>query len=220
MYGIITENVRLNIGVSGSVSSPNSFSDYNASWSCSLFTSAVPTGILSSNSTLNITNTRFVNIANGSGGRGIAFGVSTGASSTLNFTGLGKTGSPTFDNVQTGIYGLGNINVRNSRFQNMEWVVYMTGIPAAYNVNLSNNKFERITDHSVFMDQSSPINRIEVLNSDFTDDDPWSGGIPNFPRSGVHIRSFVPGNQQSNIFNNDFVNAPKAAGFIFGNRGV
>lgn len=220
MYGIVAQNVRhMTVGINGG-GITNAFSDFSDSWSCSVFNPAAPTGIFAQNSSMTVVNSLFRNIANGTGGRGVSFGVTPGAASTLNFTGLGKNGPPTFDNVQTGVYGLGNMTVRASRFNHLEWGIYLTGNPAKYTVTIFDNSFQNVSDHSVFADQISPINRLEVNANDFNDNDLWSGGINGFPRSGVHIRSFTPGQQNSWIFNNTFLNSPKAGAFIFGNRGV
>lgn len=220
MYGIVAQNVRhMTIGVNKG-NAINSFRDFSDSWSCSVFNPATPTGIFAQNSNITVISSLFKNIAKSSGGKGVSFVVSPGSSSTLNFTGLGKNGTPTFEDMQTGVYGLGNINVRSSRFREMEWGVYLTGTPGAYDVSIHNNAFERVSDHTVFADQISPINRLEVIANEFNDNDPWSGGITAFPRSGVHIRSFTPGQQNSWIFDNTFLNSPKSGTFTFGNRGV
>jgi hypothetical protein len=220
MYGIVAQNVRhMTVGVNGG-SITNSFRDFSESWSCNVFNPAAPTGIFGQNSSMTVVNSIFHNIANGTGGRGVNFVLTSGATSVLNFTGLGKTGTPTFDNVQTGVYGLGNIIIRASRFNNLERGIYLTGNPAPYTVTIEGNSFENVDDHTVFADQISPINRLEVNGNDFNDNDPWSGGINAFPRSGVHIRSFTPGQQNSWIFKNTFLNSPKAGVFTFGNRGV
>jgi len=220
MYGIVAQNVRhMSVGVNGG-GITNAFRDFSDSWSCSVFNPAAPTGIFAQNSSMTVVNSIFQNIANGAGGKGVNFVVTPGAASALNFTGLGKTGTPTFDNVQTGVYGLGNMTVRASRFNNLERGIYLTGNPAPYTVTITGNAFENVDDHSVFADQVSPINRLVVQDNDFNDNDPYSGGINAFPRSGVHIRSFTPGQQSSWIFANTFLNSPKAGGFTFGNRGV
>jgi len=218
MYGIVAQNVRhMTVGLNGG---GNLFRDFDASWSCSVFNPAVPTGIHGQNSSLTVVNNNFRNIANGSGGRGVNFFVTPGAASTLNFTGLGKNGPLTVDNVQTGIYGLGNMTVSASRFNNLDWGIYLTGNPAPYTVTIQGNAFENVSDHTVFADQISPIKRLVVQDNDFNDNDLSSGGITAFPRSGVHIRSITPGQQNSWIFNNTFLNSPKAGAFTFGNRGV
>jgi hypothetical protein len=220
MYGIVAQNVQhMTIGIAGGTFT-NVFRDFSDSWACSIFNPAVPTGISGQNSSLTVLNSIFNNIANGTGGRGINFFVTPGASSFLNLTGLGKTGTPTFNNVQTGVYGLGNMNIRASRFNDLERGIYLTGNPAPFSVTIDGNYFENVNDHSVFADQISPINMLRVVNNDFDDNDVSSGGISAYPRSGVHIRSFTPGTQNSWIYLNTFLNTPKAGAFTFGNRGV
>jgi hypothetical protein len=219
MYGIVAQNVQhLNMVAWGGHT--NHFRDFSASWSCSVFNPAAPTGIFAQNSSLTVSDVAFRNIANGSGGKGVNFVVTPGAASTLDLTGRGKNGFFTFENVQTGVYGLGNMTIRASHFNNLERGIYMTGNPAPYTVTITGNSFANVDDHTVFADQISPINRFVVQGNDFNDNDPYSGGINGFPRSGVHIRSFTPGHQSSWIFNNTFLNSPKAGMFTFGNRGV
>ncbi len=219
MYGIVAQNVQhLNMVAWGGHT--NHFRDFSASWSCSVFNPAAPTGILAQNSSLTVSDVAFRNIANGSGGKGVNFVVTPGAASMLDLTGRGKNGFFTFENVQTGIYGLGNMTVRASHFNNLERGIYLTGNPGPYTVTVTGNSFVNVDDHTVFADQISPINRLVVQDNDFNDNDLSSGGLNAFPRSGVHIRSFTPGQQNSWIFNNTFLNSPKAGAFTFGNRGV
>lgn len=219
VFGISVQDVQqMTIGtVSGS---PNSFQDFSDSYNCfSLL--IVPAGIYAQNSNLIVQNSRFENIAYGMGGRGVRFAVTPGSISSLDFTGLGKTGLSTFENVETGIYGLGNMNIRSSLFNNLERGIYLGGVMGPYTVRINDNTFQRIAAHSVEADQISPINRIEAISNEFNDNDTFSENTGcSFLRSGIRIFSFTPGTQNSWIYDNDFVNSPKTGTFHFGNRGV
>lgn len=174
---------------------------------------------MADNSNLTVNNSFFANIANGTGGVGILFSVSPAAPSTLIFTGLGSNGY-TFDNVQTGVYGLGNISIQSSKFRNLERGVFLTGNTGPYNVNISENSFEDILDHSIFADQISPISRLDIKANAFNDNNNYDLLGLQFPRSGIHLRSFIPGPQNSWIFKNTFLNSPKTVSNTFDYRGV
>jgi hypothetical protein len=220
MYGIEVENVRF-MSVGGvNPNNPNRFTDFSNSWSCTVFTTEVPTGIRIRNSNVRVSGSLFNNIASSGEGRGVQFTVSPGSPSTLTLTGLGKNGPNTFTNVATGVYGLGNMTIQESRFESLIWCVYLSGIPAPYNVNILNNSFNQVSDHTIFADQASPIQGITVKYNDFTDNSTFSGGIFGLPRSGVYITSFTPGQQTSWIYSNNFTNSLKTGSFSYGNRGV
>ncbi len=223
VYGIYLENVRfLMVGGTGEVNT-NSFRDFGNPWACSSTPPFGPTGIFSSNSNLNVRNSNFKNFG-GSSNRGVDFLVSSGSVSTLNLIGLGQFGSPTFDSLQTGVYGFGNVNVSSSRFTRcLDHAVYLQGPSNPYTSKLANNSFDKIRDHTVLFDWGGPINRFEVRSCRFDDNgqnEPVDAPVPFFSRTGVFVRSFKPGFQSSGIFNNTFLNSLKSAPFYSHYRGV
>ncbi len=221
MFGIVAQNVsQMTVGLFGG-GDANLFQNFNESWSCpSVFVIAAPAGIIAENSSMWVINSAFRNIANGQGGTGISFLTYPGKARVLNVTGLGKRGTPTFDNVQTGVVGLGNIQIQDCRFNNLERGIFLSGNPAPYRVIIRNNAFENVYEHSVFADQISPIRSLDMYGNAFNDNSLNSGASTGFLRSGIFIHSFTPGQQNSWLFDNTFLNAPKTGLFNFGNRGI
>ncbi|MCB0520990.1 MAG: T9SS type A sorting domain-containing protein [Lewinellaceae bacterium] len=215
-YGLAVQNVQL-ITIGSTAGQSNTIRDFSFSYNCSGLVTG-PFGILVRNTSLTVLNTRFLNIANGTGGRGVDFNVTPGAASKLNLTGLGKNGTPTFDNVQDGVYGLGNMDIRRCHFNNVSWGIYLTGIPAAYQVAIEQNSFENMALESIYEDNSSPIRNLKISNNDFNDNGD-SEQIPDI-RSGVRLFSFTPGQQATWILNNTFVNSAKQKPFYYDYRGV
>ena len=109
--------------------------------------------------------------------------------------------------------------VQSGFFNHLIYGIYLTGNPAAYTVTIKDNAFQNVEEHTIYADQISPIRNLQVTDNAFNDNDLFSGGLI-LPRSGLHIRSFTPGMQNSVVFNNTFLNSPKPLPFGFANRGV